>query len=458
MSLVFSLLRQLSIGFLSLVFFILSACADGNAAIVENKNVNCALGKATVTDGYRRLALVVGVGQYKAKKIPDLQGPPNDARRFYDLLTGPNGYGFPKENVCLLLDEQASTARFKEVFEKALVARAKEEDVAVFFYAGHGSRTRDKNGDEPDEWDETFMLHDARTGNVRDLVDDEFNEMLAQLYSKTKNVTVILDSCNSGTATRGAAGTFVARFFDPPDEQEDKKEVVSAAVGDGGAGWVPETMPGLVVLTAASDGTPALETNGRGVFTDALLQVFSTAGDQPLTYAQAARQIPSLVSAASYQIPYFQGDLNRPVFGNKSRRRPIGWELIALGPQLKLGGPPIPGMGTGAELRIYDGAVTGSDTRDPSKAKATVVIDDMTGLNATAHVSAARPDAPRLVEGDLAILVRPADEFLRIKVRLRPENELGGIDKKRAAALRAAIARDENAKMLVQLTTGAADF
>ncbi len=66
---------------------------------------------------------IVGVGQYKSDKVSDLAGPPNDARRIYDLLTEPNGCGFPKENVCLLLDEDATTARFKKVYEKALIDR-----------------------------------------------------------------------------------------------------------------------------------------------------------------------------------------------------------------------------------------------------------------------------------------------------------------------------------------------
>ena len=60
----------------------------------------------------------------------------------------------------------------------------------------------------------------TRTDEVWDLVDDEFNGMLARLHKTTKNVTVVLDSCNSGTATRGDAGTFVARFFEPMNEEK----------------------------------------------------------------------------------------------------------------------------------------------------------------------------------------------------------------------------------------------
>jgi hypothetical protein len=57
-------------------------------------------------DGVSRLALVVGVGQYRDPSVPDLAGPPNDANRVYGLLTRGDGYGFPKANVCLLLDEE----------------------------------------------------------------------------------------------------------------------------------------------------------------------------------------------------------------------------------------------------------------------------------------------------------------------------------------------------------------
>ena len=447
-----------------LLVLYLGGCDNGDAPTSEstaNMPVSgdlCPLGVAVETDGTRRLALIVGVGQYENERVPDLIGPPNDARRFYDLLTGGNGYGFPKENVCMLLDEKATTMEFKHAFEKALVERARPQDVAVVFYAGHGSQRRDRNNDEPDELDETFLLHDARTNGVRDLVDDEFNQMLAQLHGKTRNIAVVLDSCNSGTATRGDAGTFVARFVEPADDDLAPAVASSGEAGDGGAGWVPEAMPGLVVFTAATDGTPALETGGHGIFTDAVIQALSQASDRPLTYAQVARQVPPLVAAKSYQIPYFHGDLNTPVFGNQGRTRPMAWEVRKAGTPLELSGPPLPGIGKGAELRIYDGSVSGEDTRDPGKAKATVIIENMTGVNATARVSAARPGAPAPETGDLAVLVRPADDYLKIKVRLRPAVEPGGIPVARAADVRRTVEANPETKMLVELTEGAGDF
>ena len=419
----------------------------------------CPLGEAVATDGYRRLALIVGVGEYKSDRVPDLPGPAGDARRMYELLTGKNGYGFPKANVCMLLDEEATTAGFKQRFAQALIDRARANDVAVFYYAGHGSQTKDTNRDEPDEMDETFLLHDARSDDASgkrhgDVTDDEMYGLLQRLHAKTSHVTVVLDSCNSGSATRAAdAGTMVARFV-PPDSGKRAAEGHVAKQGEGGAEWAPDSLPGLIVFTAASDGTAALENFGRGVFTDAVLEVLAQTGNRPLTYAQAARQIPPLVSARSYQIPYFQGELSGPLLGNVTRKQPIGWEVIALEPALKLGGPPLPGLGKNAELRIYDGAVAGAETRDPRKAKATVVILEMSGLNATAKVVAARPNTPNIKPGDLAIPVRVADADLRVTVRLKPVAEPEGIPGARAQSIRTAVNRHPEAQMVVELTTG----
>jgi len=459
-------LKRRLIAFSISLLLVMAGCNGDSTApgLSANADELCPLGDAVETDGHRRLALVVGVGVFENSKITALPGTANDARRFYDLLTGKNGYGFPKQNVCLLLDEQATMGRFKQSFGKALVERARPNDTVVIFYAGHGSQTRDKNGDENDKLDETWILHDSRSNGVRDLIDDELNSLLASLYEKTKFITMFADSCNSGSVLRGDKGTYKARFFDFLEDDEDVDEAEFAdAKGDGaGVDWIPESMPGLVVFTAASDGTAALESKDPGeeggVFTDALIQVLSQVGDQPLTYAQAARQIPSLIAAKSYQIPYFHGDLDRPVFGNTTRKRPISWELTEVGEDIKITGPPMAGMGIGAELRVYDGAMSGADTRDPAKAKATLIVNSMSGLNARAHITAAPEEADSLAIGDLAIMVRPANKFLKIKVRIRPLDEPGGIPRNRATALRRVVEQDTEANLLVELSEVAGDY
>ena len=184
--------------------------------------------------------------------------------------------------------------------------------------------------------------------------------------------------------------------------------------------------------------------------------------NSPLTYAQAARRIPAKVSAESYQIPYFHGDLNKVVFGNTGRTRPFGWDItVTDGNTVELADPPLPGIWKGAEFRVYgaekDTAITGANTSDPGKAKATVIIDTATDLNATGHLQPHK-DKPSIAVGDLAVLARPSDDTLKISVRLRPPGEPGGIPNDRAAKLRKAITSDPEAKLLVNLTEKAGDF
>ena len=442
----------------------------------------CPMGPLSETHGERRLALIVGVGDYASDRIKDLEGPPKDARKVYDLLTGERGqdpltgkrdqgYGFPPENVCLLTDAQATTQRVKEAFERLLIEGAREgkNDVAVFYYAGHGSQIRDLNGDEEDHCDETFLFHDARTGSganrIGDLVDDDLHALLRRLTEKTDRAVVILDSCNSGTGTRGPSA-LVARWQDPDDPALACPKV-GTAEARAKSSWRPQALPSLVAFTAASDGTPALEEGGEGIFTAALIEVLSRGTDTPPTYAQVARQVPPLVRARSYQIPYFQGDLNRAVFAASGSRRPLGWDVTALEQRTidgapktvaKLSGMPLPGMGTGAELRVYAGSVTGSAASDPKNAKATLIVTKSTDINAEAVVSEVAKDAPAIEPGGLAVMVRPSDARLKIKVRLRPEGEDGGIPAARAEALRRLIAGNQEAALFVDIVKDGDSF
>ena len=137
--------------------------------------------------GSRKMALIVGVGDYKAEpggESIDLKGPPQDALRMRELLM--ERYGFPASNVCLLRDSEATRANYVRGWRDHL-GRASSGDTVVYYFAGHGSQTKDFDGgtDETDGMDETILLHDSRTSGVEDLVDDEFNTLLGELYQKT---------------------------------------------------------------------------------------------------------------------------------------------------------------------------------------------------------------------------------------------------------------------------------
>ena len=451
--------------FLSLCFLFFS---QSLFAVVEQKSTAlvelCSVNDPVPSkDGIRRLAMIVGVGEYKDPRINDLPGPPNDAQNMYDLLTGKGGYAFPKENVCLLVNAEATTKKFTQSFTSTLINRAQPGDEVVFFYAGHGSQVPDKLDDEADGMDEVFVLHDAQVDDLDSFfADDEFGDLLTKLYKKTQRITLFIDSCHSGSVMRGDV-EYLARNirYVPPPEFEEKMArmtVTDSTASQNQTSWITGSFPEMVVFTAAADGTLALERNARGIFTDAILNVLSKAHDSQLTYAQAARQIRPLVRAESHQVPYFQGNLQRSVFAGVNRDRPIGWEIIAVEPQLKLGGFPLPGVGKGAEFRVYDGSVTGAETQDPAKAKALIILEQSTGLNGIGKVVSQVADAKPIQPGDLALLARPGDAQRNLKVTLRAEDKTGGISVDRAAEIKAHLKQHADASKVIEVVADKGDF
>ncbi|MDH5760580.1 MAG: caspase family protein, partial [Gemmatimonadota bacterium] len=149
-----------------------------------------------------RWAFIVGIGDYvhfEDVEGGDLPGAAHDARAMRDVLVG--RYGFPEENVRLLLDRDATRAAMEEGITGWLAERVRPGDNVVVFFAGHGSQVWDDSGDEDDGLDETLAPADVLPDSPElDITDDEFNRWLATI--PTDNVVVVLDHCNSGTATR----------------------------------------------------------------------------------------------------------------------------------------------------------------------------------------------------------------------------------------------------------------
>ncbi len=61
----------------------------------------------------------------------------------------------------------------------------------------------DTTGVEPDGYNETIVPYDSRTQGIYDIPDKVLTSLLARLATtKGTNITVILDSCHSGSGTR----------------------------------------------------------------------------------------------------------------------------------------------------------------------------------------------------------------------------------------------------------------
>jgi len=134
-------------------------------------------------------ALCIGINDYPGTQN-DLRGCVNDCEEWSKLLQQKFGFGYIQK----LLNDQATIKNVKNAINK-LISSAKAGDVLVITYSGHGSSVVDYNGDEPDARDETLYLYD---GN---LVDDEIRSALSKLPAAV-SLTIISDSCHSGTVTR----------------------------------------------------------------------------------------------------------------------------------------------------------------------------------------------------------------------------------------------------------------
>jgi metacaspase-1 len=143
-------------------------------------------------------ALCVGINDYPVRGT-DLKGCVNDAMAWAALLR--DHFGFAADDVTLLTDAQATRAAILAALD-ALLAGAKQGDILVFTNSSHGTYVVDEDGDET-RYDEALCPWDMKDQLI---VDDELRERFHALPTGVR-LTVISDSCFSGTLTRGAVPT-----------------------------------------------------------------------------------------------------------------------------------------------------------------------------------------------------------------------------------------------------------
>jgi hypothetical protein len=203
---------------------------------------------------HQRYAIVIGIGNYKDRKIPPLHYTVVDAQGIYNVLTNEK-YGFLlKENVKILINEEASTQNIKKTFGKWLKKNVRENDFVIIYFAGHGAS----------EAGSTYWV--TYDSDIEDLYgtaisNHSISKMLNSIESKT--LIVFLDSCYSAaTINRG----WQTRSLIEKDAFEEFK-------GEG-----------RVVITSSNGKQPSLEIEeyGHGVFTYFLIQGLIGKADQDL--------------------------------------------------------------------------------------------------------------------------------------------------------------------------------
>jgi hypothetical protein len=204
-------------GLLALVF--LSRCGSKSAAAtgdavhpegaVAVQRASAPAAQEPRNPKHAKRALIVAISQYKPESSWPYIHSINDIPLMQTAL---KAQGF--EDVHVLSESAATLQGIVGAFRKYLIEPAQPGDVAVFHFSGHGQQITDDDGDEVDGYDEALVPYDAPrtlgTGSSYDgslhLRDDTLHLLLQELRRKIGpqgNVVVFLDSCFSGTGTRG---------------------------------------------------------------------------------------------------------------------------------------------------------------------------------------------------------------------------------------------------------------
>jgi formylglycine-generating enzyme required for sulfatase activity len=195
----------------------------------------------------KSFALVIGIDRYQ--KIHPLNYAVADAR---DVAATLPSLGFPKENIRLLVDGQATKDAINNALYRDLNERMQVTDRLFVYFAGHGE-TQDIKGGE-----EGYLLPvdaDPKALGATAISMDEVKRMGQRVNAR--HVFFAIDACFAGFATRSA---------------------VTQSTSDAYLTKVA-TLQAVQVLTAGRKGEQAIEEGGHGLFTRRLLDALRGQAD-----------------------------------------------------------------------------------------------------------------------------------------------------------------------------------
>ena len=152
---------------------------------------------------HRIFALLVGINDY-TQPVSKLYGCVNDVDNLQNYLL--TTFDRAHLHLEVLLDADATRTNIIDQFRKHL-CKAGKDDIVLFHYSGHGARWTSASPFVkfyPDGKDEGLVCYDSRTSDGFDLADKELAVLLAEVSKNDPHITVVLDCCHSGSATRTA--------------------------------------------------------------------------------------------------------------------------------------------------------------------------------------------------------------------------------------------------------------
>jgi uncharacterized caspase-like protein len=187
-------------------------------------------------------AIVIGVNAYQ-KGLPRLNYAVADARAVAEALPA---LGFPRRNIRLLVDSEATRARIESVLYREFAAKVGPEDRVLIYFAGHGETIAIRGGEEG-----YFLPVDADRDALpaTAILMEDMRRIGKRL--RAKHVLFVMDACFSGFSLG--------------------RDIAPRAVTDSYLESVLRE-PVVQVLTAGRKGERSLEEGGHGLFTRRFLE------------------------------------------------------------------------------------------------------------------------------------------------------------------------------------------
>lgn len=288
---------------------------------------------ATIASAHK-YALIIAVGNYNQ----ELTGwypisADHDVPLIQKTLVG---LGFNEEDITYLKDDQATKQGMMNAFND-LLAKVGEGDEVVIHYSGHGHQIFDDNGDEIDGLDECLVCYDAPMKmydgykGEKHFRDDELGVVVEKFRTKLGkdgHLLLFLDSCHSGTGTRGAAKVrggapaLVPEGWHAPSGAPKVDGKVGMGMGATSSRGAVDAnnLAKYVVFSGASANELNYETfddegTSVGSLSYCIYKSFSQMKEGD-TYRQVfARIMAEMASKAPFQNPAIEGDVDYTVFG-----------------------------------------------------------------------------------------------------------------------------------------------
>lgn len=148
-------------------------------------------------------AIVIGINKYQS--VNPLGFACSDAQAVASLLV--EEFGFPPDNVVLLLDENATKANILREFMKYANGNTEVDDRIVIFYAGHGHTIRGKRGEIG-----YLIPVDGKIDDISSFIRWDELTRNSELF-QAKHALFIMDACYGGLAITRSLQPGSTRFL-----------------------------------------------------------------------------------------------------------------------------------------------------------------------------------------------------------------------------------------------------